>query len=109
MMHTSIQYITKYPPHLFSHSLHHRKTSSAEVRKHGVTRKGEDDGDTVPIAMGPCDHVSTAASSLSATSSASLLSHQTLTLSPDTTAAKTYAKIRQASRARSSGTHQKRK
>ncbi|CAB1319673.1 unnamed protein product [Coregonus sp. 'balchen'] len=83
-------------------------TSSAGLLKHGVRRKGADEG-AVPVEMGPSDHLSIAASSLSATSSTSLVHQQTLRLSPDTSAARTYARIRQASRTHSVCMHQRKK
>ncbi|XP_029573157.1 coiled-coil domain-containing protein 157 isoform X1 [Salmo trutta] len=84
------------------------QTSSAGLLKHGVRKKGADEG-AIPMEMRPRDHLSTATSSLSATSTTSLVHQQTLRLSSDTSAARTYTRIRQASRTRSVCMHQRKK
>eukprot|EP00063_Salmo_salar_P052440 XP_014027275.1 PREDICTED: coiled-coil domain-containing protein 157-like isoform X3 [Salmo salar] len=84
------------------------QTSSAGLLKHGVRKKGADEG-AIPMEMRPRDHLSTATSSLSATSTTSLVHQQTLRLSPDTSAARTYTRIRQASRTRSVCMNQRKK
>ncbi|KAL0979491.1 hypothetical protein UPYG_G00185810 [Umbra pygmaea] len=75
------------------------QTSSAGLLKHGVRGKGSDSGVTVPI--GPWDHA--------ATPSTPLVHQQTLQLSPDTSAARTYAKTSQGSRTRPFNMHQRKK